>query len=397
MRRIFISYSHDNEEHSKRVNALARRLRRDGVNVVIDRDMLPGGPPDGWPLWSEAQVRNADVVLVVCTETYTRRYNGEEVPELGHGSISEARIVRQLLYNTGGYNEKFRVILFSAEDNNHVATQLEGYHRFLLYQPEAYAALLAWLSGKRSVEPPAEEKAPSIVWPVRDAKYAWPLADRKSEFALFQEMIAGQSGCRILLLRGPSNTGKTVCIAELLAYTQHLNVTGTLLDFKGCPLLDDLFGTLRFDLGPGILLSAYAAHGTARFFHLMSDLQQLAKPLLLVFDTYEQASADAQNWLESQLLPRLDRAPGVIVVIGGQQVPDPARYRPIGFAELHDLKPIQNVADWREMITKKWQNSTLQDAHIEGILAATEGDPGKTYATLESLARQRHDLNRRLP
>ncbi len=42
MQRVFISYTHDSEEHQKRVYALADRLRGDGVNVVFDRDCMPG-------------------------------------------------------------------------------------------------------------------------------------------------------------------------------------------------------------------------------------------------------------------------------------------------------------------------------------------------------------------
>ena len=43
MQRVFISYSHDSEDHKDRVHALADRLRADGVTVIIDRDKMPGG------------------------------------------------------------------------------------------------------------------------------------------------------------------------------------------------------------------------------------------------------------------------------------------------------------------------------------------------------------------
>jgi TIR domain len=43
VRRVFISYSHDSEKHKERVHALGDRLRNDGVTVILDRDMLPGG------------------------------------------------------------------------------------------------------------------------------------------------------------------------------------------------------------------------------------------------------------------------------------------------------------------------------------------------------------------
>jgi len=392
VRSVFISYSHDSDQHKSRIQALVDRLRSDDITVVIDLDMLPGGPPEGWPLWSEIQIKNADAVLIACTETYTRRYNGEELPDTGLGSVSEARVIRQTLYKSAGHNEKFRVILFVAEDNNHIANQLEAYHRFLLYQPDDYASLLAWLHGSISTKVNLNPNSPNINWPVPDTNYAWPLANRKPEFSVFQEMITGQTHLRIFLMCGQSNAGKTVCLAQLLTYALHLKVPATLLDLKGCPPLDDVFEMLRLDLGQNILRTAYTASGKARFFNLITDFQQLKEPLALFFDTYEQVSPDTQRWLEVDFLPRLDTAPGVIVVIGGQRVPDAAKYRWIGLAKLGNLQPINSVADWRELITKKWHDSVVQDEHIEGILAATKGDPGKTYATLESMAQQRRQL-----
>jgi hypothetical protein len=57
----------------------------------------------------------------------------------------------------------------------------------------------------------------------------------------FEEMMTGQSRHRILLVAGASNTGKTLLAAELRAYAHHLNLSTALIDFKGCPSLDDLF------------------------------------------------------------------------------------------------------------------------------------------------------------
>ena len=110
MKKVFISYSHDNDEHCNRVRELAKKLSKDGINVIIDSDMLPGGPLDGWPMWSEAQVKEADQILIACTATYHRRYEATEVSGSGLGSVCEARAIRQLLYNEVGNNEKFRAI-----------------------------------------------------------------------------------------------------------------------------------------------------------------------------------------------------------------------------------------------------------------------------------------------
>jgi len=44
MPKVFISYSHDSEEHAARVGELALRLRDEGIDVVLDQDI---GNPDG--------------------------------------------------------------------------------------------------------------------------------------------------------------------------------------------------------------------------------------------------------------------------------------------------------------------------------------------------------------
>ncbi len=189
MFRVFISYSHDNEEHGRRVFELAERLRSNEIAVVIDRDTGPGGPPQGWPAWSQAQVKDADRVLIACTKTYSRRYDLEEEPGKGLGSVTEARIIRQLLYDTGGFNEKFRVILFDEGENEHVPADLGGYHRFLLYKQAGFEELLAWLTAAPTEDHSDKEEHVTIRWPNADPPYVWPLADRKDEFTLFKQMI----------------------------------------------------------------------------------------------------------------------------------------------------------------------------------------------------------------
>lgn len=71
--KVFISYSHDSPEHKDRVLHLSDRLRADGIDCNIDQ--YETSPPEGWPRWMVNQIEEADFVLVVCTETYERRFN----------------------------------------------------------------------------------------------------------------------------------------------------------------------------------------------------------------------------------------------------------------------------------------------------------------------------------
>jgi hypothetical protein len=93
--KVFVSYSHDTVEHQERVLGLADRLRADGVDAEIDQ--YNASPLEGWPLWCEQQIDAADVVLMICTQTYHRRVSGDEERGKGLGVVWEARIIRQLL------------------------------------------------------------------------------------------------------------------------------------------------------------------------------------------------------------------------------------------------------------------------------------------------------------
>ena len=59
--RVFISYSHDNQEHMDRVWELSEKLRGDGVDCRIDQH--EESPAEGWPRWCTNQVRGIPVCI----------------------------------------------------------------------------------------------------------------------------------------------------------------------------------------------------------------------------------------------------------------------------------------------------------------------------------------------
>jgi len=104
-----ISYSHDSVDQDARVVRLAERLRTDGIDCEIDAYQI--SPPEGWPAWMRRQLQERDFCIVVCTETYARRFAGNETPGTGKGATWEGRLLRQILFEDGK-NE--RVILSSS-------------------------------------------------------------------------------------------------------------------------------------------------------------------------------------------------------------------------------------------------------------------------------------------
>ncbi|MDZ3835826.1 MAG: TIR domain-containing protein [Rhodospirillales bacterium] len=151
--KVFISYSHDSARHQERVLGLADRLRADGIDAEIDQYNM--APPEGWPLWCERQVAAADIVLMVCTETYRRRVSGDEEPGRGLGVVWEARIIRQLLYDAGVLSHKFVPVLFSDGSLADIPTPIKGGTRYVIDSEDGYEELYRRLTGQPRLLRPA--------------------------------------------------------------------------------------------------------------------------------------------------------------------------------------------------------------------------------------------------
>src|SRR5512135_1006462 len=94
---IFLSYSHDSDDHRGKVLALSERLRSDGIETLLDQ-YVNGAPAEGWPRWMMNQLDKATYVLVVCTKTYYRRFRGHEKPGKGKGVDWEGTLITNELY-----------------------------------------------------------------------------------------------------------------------------------------------------------------------------------------------------------------------------------------------------------------------------------------------------------
>jgi hypothetical protein len=150
--RVFISYSHDSLEHARRVLELAERLRDDGVDARLDQ-YVAGTPSRGWPRWMLDQLDSAQFVLVVCTETYYRRFLGREEPDKGKGADWEGSLITLELYHAQIDTTKFVPVLFEPRDEPFIPRQLSGHTHYLLNSEDNYAKLYAFLTGQAGVVP----------------------------------------------------------------------------------------------------------------------------------------------------------------------------------------------------------------------------------------------------
>jgi tetratricopeptide (TPR) repeat protein len=155
--KTFISYSHDSEQHSQRVLALANQLRAQGVDAEIDQ--YETRPSQGWPRWCEEQLRpeNSELVLVVCTETYLKRIENKVSADEGMGVFWEGGIIYSYLYDEKD-TERFLPVIFDSKDGAYIPRPLKGATRFVLskfdFSDSGYSALYRELTHQPTVQKP---------------------------------------------------------------------------------------------------------------------------------------------------------------------------------------------------------------------------------------------------
>jgi hypothetical protein len=161
---VFISYSHDTPEHSERVLQLANALRAHGVDAELDRYHLR--PSRGWPRWCEEQLRpeKSAFVLVICTETYRRRVEGQTPVDEGRGVFWEGGIIYSYLYGDKG-NERFIPVLLPGAAEKDIPLPLRGDTRYQVkafdLNDPGYSALYRELTGQPLLtKPPKGTIAP---------------------------------------------------------------------------------------------------------------------------------------------------------------------------------------------------------------------------------------------
>src|SRR5215469_7563181 len=158
--RVFISYSHDSPEHMEKVLEFADRLREDGIDASIDQYEV--APPGGWALWTAAQIRESDFVIVVCTETYQKRAEGREEPDKGHGAIWESFLAIQQVYKAAVRDNKLIPVLLDGAKPDDIPAFLQGRPYYLVSTEQGYEELYRRLTNQPRVEKPVLGKLKSL-------------------------------------------------------------------------------------------------------------------------------------------------------------------------------------------------------------------------------------------
>ena len=193
--RVFISYSHDSDEHRTFILACSNRLRTDGLDCYIDQ-YVNGFPPEGWQRWMEDQIEQADFVLLACTSVYLQRYRGRD-DNGGRGVNFEGVVISQHLYDAYYRNTKFVPVIPETGDYEHVPIALRQYNTYTL--PAQYDNLYRYLSAQPAQSAPALGQ-PRIMPEVQPTPFAtettetttgWPQIIGQDEYGQFAEVNVG--------------------------------------------------------------------------------------------------------------------------------------------------------------------------------------------------------------
>ena len=114
--KVFISYSHDSPEHKQWVSELGAKLRRDGIDAILDQWDL--GLGDDVTRFMERGIVDSDRVLVICTDKYVSKANADE------GGVGYERMIvnAELIQNLG--TDKFIPIIRQASGKEKTPTFL---------------------------------------------------------------------------------------------------------------------------------------------------------------------------------------------------------------------------------------------------------------------------------
>jgi hypothetical protein len=317
---VFLSYRHENDTQRALVRAFGERLRAAGIEVLLDQfflDRNPGGPDEGWPAWSKSQAMQSEKILIVGSPGWYRCYDGNEVPGAGLGAASEGRVIAQRIYNESGLNRFARLAFFDPADRSGVSLDLQAYRFF--HADNDFDDIVKWITHSYSATSPAN---PLTSWPAAHPVMDWHPAGCEAVCEAFKRLLTADSSYRVLLICGPSGTGKTHLTRYLLSLAlSYPGLACGRFDLKSGGDLDGEFASFTLHLGIDEAGNATAGQAlSVRLAATFKALRARGQPTLLLFDTFEQGGEWAR-WMEWNVLLAIPRAPWLRVLLAGPELP----------------------------------------------------------------------------
>lgn len=152
--KVFISYSWDSPEHRQWVASLAGTLRSNGIDATLDQWHVRGG--EDLAGFMERSIREADRVLVICTEAYVERALGRQ----GGVGYEHTMVTGELMRNVG--TSKFIPIVRQSGSTVVLPTELNTRLHFNLGPGTDYSSQLqALIRDLHNVQTPIPPLGPN--------------------------------------------------------------------------------------------------------------------------------------------------------------------------------------------------------------------------------------------
>lgn len=250
------------------------------------------------------------------------------------------------------------------------------------------------------------------------------IANFKAELAAFAELLV--SGCRqrILFFHGESGIGKTTLLQHCLDslpeafplvefqvrnaavdVAEILSRTVSCLGWAAFPRYKAKIEAMQGNkielenvslIGQNHQLTAFIRsdnpidsneHKRQILDAWFDDLANLGRTLLIVFDTYEHASTEVQNWIEGPFLFRVARMSSVRVLIAGRVVPDTQTIDWRRCCSAHHLKGIPDAEHWLPVVRSLNRRIPKPDeiTWLDGLCRGLQGRPHAIMQFIESL------------
>ncbi|MDS0135732.1 MULTISPECIES: SEFIR domain-containing protein [unclassified Amycolatopsis] len=174
--KVFVSYTHDSEEHREAVLAFADFLVRNGIDVVLDR--WATDRRRDWQAWMTRNITESDHVLVIASEGYRRMGDGIGPNHLNLGGQAEAALLRDRLQgDRATWTAKILPVLLPGHGKHEIPDFLlpnaADWYEVPANTPEAAESLLRVLTrqprdlppalGPRPILPPRSGSAPARI------------------------------------------------------------------------------------------------------------------------------------------------------------------------------------------------------------------------------------------
>ena len=220
-------------------------------------------------------------------------------------------------------------------------------------------------------------------WPAAPPQLQWSAADHGVVRDACATLLTRDAPWRFVSICGPSESGKSHIVRQMIASALRLpGLACGHLDFKGTTDMDAAVRSFVQYLD--VPEPPASPRLGERLGCILDALRKRARPALLLLDTYEAAGAEAQEWVERQLLAAVVREPWLRVVVAGQRVPRHAGAVWEASAAAPLVLQLPQPADWYAYGRQHRPGLTLEQVEVActlapgrvGLLSQLLGPPG---------------------